>query len=39
MDCSYLYCFDLGYDTDSDDEENNFGRDYDDTYYYSDDEC
>ena len=26
------------YDYDSDDEENNFGRDYDETYYYYDSE-
>ena len=33
----YFYCLDFCYDTDSDDEENNFGKDYDDTFYYSDD--
>ena len=26
------------YDTDSDDEENNYGIDYDETYYYDSDE-
>lgn len=35
----FEYCYyQLCYDTDSDDEENNFGRDYDETYYYSSEE-